>query len=78
MGVVGEDGVVGLEGIPGEVGGALVGADGDVELGVSGCGAGGGRTRGLPMQTMRGDWDMVRGEEQRYFVAALYSRPAVT
>lgn len=41
MGVVGEDGVVGLEGIPGEVGGALVGADGDVELGVSGCGAGG-------------------------------------
>lgn len=30
------------------------------------------------MQTMRGDWDMVRGEEQRYFVAALYSRPAVT
>lgn len=54
-----EDGVVGVEGVLLEVGGALRRADGDVELrGVSGRGEGGGgrggRTRGLPMQTMRG------------------------
>lgn len=63
MGVLGEDGVVGLEGVAGEVGGALGGADGDVELGGGGQlrRGGGGRTRGLPMQTMRGAGaDMVR------------------